>query len=110
MTVTLSAAKRTKLGRQAKQELAASRVPAVIYGRSVEPSPISVPRSEFIKVMRAAGYSSLVDLTIESQPMVKVLIKEVQYNPLTSQPRHIDLYQVNMNEEITARIPLKFVG
>lgn len=110
MTYAISANPRTKLGKRSKDELLENRIPAVVYGHGTESQAISVPRSEFIKVLRAAGYSSLVDMTLESNAPVKVLIKEVQVDPLSMETAHIDFYQVNMKEELTASIPLKFVG
>lgn len=110
MTYTISATQRTNLGKRSKDELAESRIPAVVYGHGTDAQSISVGRSEFLKVMKTAGYSSLVDMTLGAGSPVKVLIKEVQVEPLTMEPRHIDFYQVNMNEELTANIPLKFIG
>lgn len=42
--------------------------------------------------------------------MVKAVIKAVQSHPLTLDPMHVDLHQVRMDEEMTAEIPLKFIG
>lgn len=110
MTYALSAKPRTSLGKRSKDELAAMRVPAVMYGAGVDAQSISVPRSEFIKVYRQAGYSSLVDVTVEGAGSVKAVIKEVQFDPLTVEPRHIDFHQVRMDEEMEAMIPLVFIG
>lgn len=110
MNYALSAATRTSVGRRAKDELAKSRVPAVIYGAGTTPRVISVPRSEFLKVLAAAGQSSLVDVTIESDASVKAIIKEVQVHPLTMTPIHIDFLQVNMKEKMVVSVPLKLVG
>ncbi len=88
----------------------ASRIPAIMYGKGIAPQELSVPRSEFIKVSKAAGSSSLIDLSIDGQPPVKVLVKEVQRHVLRLDPIHVDLYQVNMNTEITANVPLVFIG
>lgn len=110
MTYALSAKPRTSMGKRSKDELAAMRVPAVMYGSGVANQSISVPRSEFIKVYRQAGYSSLVDITVEGAQPVKAVIKEIQFDPLTVEPRHIDFHQVRMDQEMEAKIPLVFVG
>jgi large subunit ribosomal protein L25 len=81
-----------------------------MYGAGVAPQPISVGRSEFIKIYRAAGTSALIDVSVGSAAPVKALVKEVQVNPLSMEPRHIDFYQVRMDKEIEANIPLVFVG
>jgi len=110
MPYAISASTRTKLGKRSQDERDAGRVPAVVYGHGTDARSISVARSEFLKVMKAAGYSSLIDMTLADQSPVKVLIKEVQVEPLTMEPSHVDFYQVRMDEELTAEIPLKFIG
>ncbi len=110
MTYTISAQKRTSMGKRSRDEREHMRVPAVVYGRGIESRPISIPRSEFLKVMKGAGFSSLIDLSLDAESAVKVLIKEVQRHPLTTEPIHVDFQQVRMDEEITATIPLKFIG
>ncbi len=89
---------------------AAGRIPAIMYGKGIAPQALSVPRSEFVKVAKAAGSSSLIDVTIEGQPSVKALVKEIQRHVLRMEPIHVDLYQVRMDTEITAKVPLVFVG
>ncbi|HVM90588.1 MAG TPA: 50S ribosomal protein L25 [Verrucomicrobiae bacterium] len=110
MPYAIAAQTRTNMGKRSKDELKEMRVPAVMYGQGVDSQPITVGRSEFIKVYRNAGSSALIDVSIGSATPVKALIKEVQVDPLTMEPRHIDFYQVRMDKEIEANIPLKFVG
>ncbi len=110
MTYALNAQTRTKMGKRSQDERAALRVPAVVYGRGIESKPLSVGRSEFIRILKTAGFSSLIDLTVDGGQSVKVVIKEMQSDPMSLDPMHIDFYQVNMKEAITAEIPLKFIG
>ena len=107
MNYSLSAMKREGRPQDVR---AAGRIPAVIYGKGTPAQAISLPRSEFIKVAKNAGSSSLIDVTIDNQAPVKVLVKEVQRHVLTLEPIHVDLYQVRMDTEITAKVPLVFVG
>ncbi len=110
MPYAITAQPRIKLGRRAKDELKEMRIPAVMYGAGVEPKPISIGRSEFIKLYNTAGQSALIDVTVGSEAPVKVLIKELQMNPITMDPIHVDFHQVRMDQEIEADIPLAFTG
>ncbi len=110
MNYSITAQSRSKMGKRSKDELKDMRVPAVMYGSGVDAMPISVGRSEFIKTYKAAGHSSLVDVTVDSASPVKAVIKEIQVNPITMEPRHIDFHQVRMDQEMEAAIPLKFIG
>lgn len=110
MPYAISAEPRAKLGRRAKTELKEMRIPAVMYGAGVDPRPISVGRSEFIRVYNAAGQSALIDVSVGSETPVKALVKELQLHPITTDPIHVDFYQVRMDKEIEADIPLVFTG
>ncbi|MEI7512187.1 MAG: 50S ribosomal protein L25 [Candidatus Uhrbacteria bacterium] len=110
MPYAIAAQTRSLMGKRSKDELKVMRVPAIMYGAGVAPQPISVGRSEFIKIYRAAGTSALIDVSVGSAAPVKALVKEVQVNPLSMEPRHIDFYQVRMDKEIEANIPLVFIG
>jgi len=110
MIYALSAKTRTSMGKRSKGELADMRVPAVMYGSGVANQNVSVPRSEFLKVLKQAGYSSLIDITVGETSPVQAVIKEVQVHPLSMEPIHIDFHQVRMDQEMEAMIPLKFIG
>jgi len=110
MQYTLSATTRTALGRRAHKVLKENFVPAVIYGYGVDPRSIQVSASDFRKLYRQAGSSSLIDLTVDGGPAFKVVVKDVQYNPVSLDLVHVDFHQIRMDEEMTAEVPLKFVG
>ena len=89
---------------------AQGKVPAVVYGSGIEPTPIVVESLGLAKVLRG-GVNALVDLkgakAIEGKP---VLVKEVQRDPLSRKVVHCDLYAVNLKARIDVEVPLHFVG
>jgi large subunit ribosomal protein L25 len=85
------------------------KIPAVIYGHKFEPLAIAVGAKEFALIYEEAGTSNLIDLSINDKK-IKVLVNDLQLNPLTEQAIHIDFLKVNMKEKIKAEIPLEFVG
>lgn len=84
-------------------------IPAVLYGHDLESKSVQVNAKEFQKIFAQAGSTSLVMVTIEETEH-PVLIREVQYHTLKGNVLHADFYQVRMDEEITAEVPLTFVG
>jgi large subunit ribosomal protein L25 len=110
MTFTLTAAARTDLGKRVKNIRNAGQLPAVMYGHGIEPKALSLGVSEFQKLYRAAGSSSLIDLSVDGAAPVKTLIQDVQVHPLTLKPFHVDLRQINMSEELEVEVPLVFTG
>ncbi len=110
MTFSLMAATRSEVGKRVKNVRSAGSLPAVVYGPGVTPKAIQLNPSEFQKLYRSAGMSTLVDLSVDGSTAVKVLIQEVQPNPLTMRPQHVDLRQIRMDEELTVEVPIKFQG
>ncbi len=85
-------------------------IPAVIYGDKVKSQSLKVNQYNFIQAYKKAGLSHFIDLAIDKSTPVKVLIHEVQKEPLTGNYLHVDFYQIRMDKEITTEIPLKFTG
>lgn len=85
-------------------------LPAVLYGRKTAAQPLTLNAKEFQKAFRKAGGSELIDLKIGEERPVKTLIKDVQYDPVSDGIIHTDLYQVELTEKVTAKVPLKLVG
>jgi len=86
-------------------------LPAVVYGKEVESTPLEVAENPFLKVFANAGESALVDLIIEGENKPrKVLISAVQYDPVSSKPLHINFHQVNLTEKITTNVPVEVTG
>jgi large subunit ribosomal protein L25 len=85
------------------------RLPAVFYGPKEKSQSIFVPLIDFLKVWRAAGESTVVELDLAGTKK-NVLIYDVDLDPLTNEPRHVDFYVVDMAKKITASVPLEFEG
>ncbi len=86
------------------------KLPAVLYGRGIKNQNLTVSQKDFQKIYKEAGSSSLISLIINSEPPRRVLIHEVQADPLSGKFIHTDFYQVKMTEKIKAEVPLVFVG
>ncbi|QQG50220.1 MAG: 50S ribosomal protein L25 [Candidatus Berkelbacteria bacterium] len=109
-TIALHAEGREITGKKVKKLRQRAVMPAVVYGRDLEPSPISIDLKEFKKVFAEAGTSALVDLTINDAKPIKVLLHEPQTHYLNGEPIHVDFYAVKMTEKIETAIPITFVG
>ncbi len=107
--ISLTSTPREITGRKTDALRASGQVPAVIYGFGTEPTNVTINRNAFIKVLAAAGSSSVVDLSI-GEKVHQVLIGEVQRNVLTDFVTHIDFRAVDPKRKIEAKIPLVLVG
>jgi large subunit ribosomal protein L25 len=105
---TINAKKRT-----GETKLAALRkegdIPAVFYGAGKETTPISLSKVEFKKVWRDAGESSAIQIKTK-EISVDALIHEVQVDPITDEPIHVDFLAIDMKKKIRVHVPLVFEG
>lgn len=107
---TLSVNTRAEFGKAVKSLRQKGKIPGVVYGHGISPLAVAVEANALDKVYRQVGESTLVDLTVDGGKAVKVLIQDVQLDPLKSIINHVDFNQVRMDEKLTIDIPLKFVG
>jgi large subunit ribosomal protein L25 len=105
--ITLDAKIRTKV----KMEKAGKDIiPGVLYGRGVENVMLWLDRKKFNDVYDEAGESTVFKLSLDGKDERNVLIKDVQKDVLAGTARHIDFYQVRMDEEIEAEVELVYTG
>lgn len=107
--LTLLAKKREETGKRAKRLLSSGELPGVVYGPTEEATSISLPLGEFVKVLKEAGESSVIELSGLAKPL-QVLIHEVDRDPVTNVPRHVDLYAIEKGAKVEVAIPLSYVG
>lgn len=111
----LKAKIRKDLGKKTKALRKNGVLPAIFYGpkmtsgRGKKALPLEINLKEFEKIYQQAGESTLISLEVEDQKTL-VLIHEVQRDPITSKPIHVDFYQPILEKEITAKVPLVFEG
>ncbi|MFB6182050.1 MAG: 50S ribosomal protein L25 [Candidatus Magasanikbacteria bacterium] len=87
------------------------QIPAVVYGPEIESTSITVDNMDFRNLFKQAGVSNLVDLNIKDEDeSIKVLIQDMQYDPVKNNVIHADFKQVPMGQELEANIPIEFVG
>lgn len=89
---------------------AEGKIPAIVYGRGMEPLSVSVDRRELRQALSgAAGMNTILDLSVDGA-VYPTLIKDVQRHPVKRSVQHIDFIQVNLNEEIVVSVPIHLEG
>ena len=112
---TLKAQPRTALGRKVKNLRTQGLLPATIYGKKVKSSSVQVVADEFFKVYNEAGETGLVELVFEKKSTGlpagrQVLIHNVQLDPVSDTPVHVEFFQVDLKEKVKAKVPVVFIG
>lgn len=85
------------------------RIPAIFYGAGKDSTSVSISNIEFKKIWRQAGESSAVKISTGSVD-VDVLIHDVQVDPVTSEPIHVDFLAIDMKKKIKVKVELVFEG
>lgn len=110
MTLTLQTTKREKTGTSANESLrAAGKMPAVVYGPKSAAVPVVLNQTDFTKIWHEAGESTVVVLEGLDEEK-EVLIHEVDTDPVSGAPRHVDFYEMEKGKKVTVTVPLEFVG
>lgn len=101
------------LKREGKESLADMRkdgkIPAVFYGAGKPSTSVTISNVEFKKVWRQAGESSTVKVSTPDGD-IDVLIHDVQVDPVTSEPIHVDFLAIDMTKKIKVKVELTFDG
>ncbi|MBI2267912.1 MAG: 50S ribosomal protein L25 [Candidatus Blackburnbacteria bacterium] len=106
---TLDAEKREVFGRKVKGLRRNGVLPANVYGRSMQSLSVQLPTGVFKKIFEEVGETGLVGLKVGND-VYPVLVHNLQVDPVTEEPLHVDFLQVNLKEKVTVTIPLEFVG
>lgn len=110
-TIDLKVEMREGVGKKATKAVRrAEKIPAILYGRATQPTPLVVGQKEFHRVTHTkAGANVLINLKVEGAKAKKdstCLIKEVQRNPVTDEIYHVDFTAVSLTEKIRVKVPL----
>lgn len=107
-TPTIVAQPRERTGSRYSQRLRKDgRLPAVMYGHKIDPVSISVNEIELLDIVKAGAHIMNVDVNGQSQTC---LVKDLQFGYLGDNVIHVDFARVNLDEEVTVHVHLKFMG
>ncbi|MBB6249712.1 50S ribosomal protein L25/general stress protein Ctc [Nitrospirillum iridis] len=109
--IALAAEARNGAGKgTARQTRRDGRIPAVIYGNKEKPVTISLEAVHFTRVLHKPGFfTHLYDVTVDGVT-TRTLPRDVQFDPVTDRPLHVDFLRVSETTEIVVKIPVEFVG
>ena len=117
MEQVLDAVKRSTKGKnEARRLRAAGKIPAVLYGaqkggEQPAPEPVTIDPKPFMRILHSkSGLNTLITLKLQGAGDSRVLVKNVQLDPITHHPLHADLYRVNMDRKIQVTVPVLLKG
>ena len=106
---TLDAAPRTGSGTRDSRRLRRDgHIPAVIYGHGETNANVTLPEKATVEALRRGAH--LIELKLDGGKSEQVLVKDVQYNHLGDTILHLDLFRVNLDEEVHDQVRLRLLG
>jgi len=109
--VTLKAVKREDTGKgSARRSRAAGKVPAVVYGRGMDPIEIEVDRREFVMALQTdAGMNVLLEIKVDGSSTTAIT-RELQRDPVKGTLLHADFVKIDLTQEIEVEVPVRLIG
>jgi large subunit ribosomal protein L25 len=109
--ISLETEIRSKLGKgSARATRRAGLLPAIVYGGSQEPQAIAVdPRLIHKEMQKNDFFTKLLDLKIAGKTE-RVIPRDIQFDPVTDVPLHLDLMRVSKDSRITVSVPIHFLN
>ena len=108
--LTLSAETRDRAGKGAARMLRRQgRVPAVVYGNKEEPLAIHLEEKLLVKALSTGHFMNSVVMIDAGGATTRTLPKDVQFDPVSDRPLHVDFLRISEHAKVTVAVPIRFV-
>lgn len=107
-TITMiSATARGRAGKGAARETRRKgQIPAVIYGEKKEPALIAIDPKDLNKLAsHKSFFTNLLDIDV-SGAKHRVLPRDIQFDPVTDRPLHVDFQRVSKDSRLHIQVPV----
>ncbi len=100
-------------GKSTNKELstlrANSQIPGIVYGGSRPSLRVALSAKELLTVRKQAGVNAVMQLKV-GKATETVIVKAIQWDPVTDRPIHADFQRISMTQKIEAKVPIEISG
>jgi large subunit ribosomal protein L25 len=107
--ISLKLEERTAEGKKLSALRKSGYVPSVVYGGKDKPFMTQSPQIETIKVVRAAGRHTPVNILVDGKKKLAI-IKTIDVDPVKHMLRHLAFHTIKQNEIITTEVSIVLTG
>ena len=109
--VTLSAQRRTEAGTRPSRRLRREGlVPAIVYGRGLDPVSVTVNGRELYSALHSeAGSNAVISVEVDGDSYLTVA-REVQRHPVRGEITHLDFIKISLDVAIQAEVAIEYDG
>ena len=107
--VFIDAAKRNLTGKQVKVLRREGKLPAVIYGKGVDSTPIVLDRKITTNTLSKVSSSTILTINIDGNEQ-PTLVREIQKDYIKNEIIHIDFLAVSLKEKLRTAVRITLTG
>jgi large subunit ribosomal protein L25 len=102
---------RTSGSSEARRIRAGGQVPAIVYGKGIDPVSVSVDARELHNALHTeAGSNALINLEIDGSKTILTMARAIERHPFRSEYRHVDFVMISLDETTTVEVHIDFLG
>jgi large subunit ribosomal protein L25 len=111
-TVRIEAVARERAGKgAARATRRGGMVPGVVYGAKQEATLIALDPRVIVKELTKGGWQShLYEVAVTDGPTERTIMRDVQFDPVTDRPIHVDFQRLAPGARIRIRVPVVFLN
>lgn len=85
-------------------------VPAVFYGKQIDPMTVMVKASEFRDFLSKHGRNVVFNADLDNGKSFPALIKDIQMGVIKNEYVHVDFQQISLTEKVQMNVPVRLIG
>lgn len=107
----VEASVRKDLGKSYRNKLySRGLIPAVVYGKKMGSLPLEVSEKDLYNVIQSGG-NTIISLSVAGNGgPYKVMVRDLQYDPIKRLIKHADFQQIFLEENIQSSVPVNLSG
>jgi large subunit ribosomal protein L25 len=110
-TIDLAADKREVLGKKVRFLRRQGLVPANLYGRAKDSLALQMQIKDFQQALVTGGRNAVMEVKVNGEKNARTaIVRGLQLDPRTDQLLHVDFYEVDVTQSISAEVPIELVG
>lgn len=111
-TVRIEAVARERSGKgAARATRREGHVPGVVYGAKQTATLIALDPRDVMKELTKGGWQShLYEVAVKDGPTERTIMRDVQFDPVTDRPVHVDFQRLAPGARIRIRVPVTFTN
>lgn len=107
--LALTAEVRKEFGKRTRQLRAQGKVPGIYYGHGQTNIPVAVNELSLRPLIKTTA-THVINLKLDDGSTHSCILRDVDYDPITDRPIHVDFFGLKDDEEVTIQVPIVVKG